>query len=615
MFRISNSKRTVQCENASTPRRHRPGKRPQVWAPAADTVELLRENHCWSMEQDGAGWWHNDQCVLHPGDHYFFRLDAGPLLADPRSAWQPDGVKGPSCVVGHSDFQWTDKHWQAKPLAAALIYELHVGTFTPEGTFEAVIERLEHLVDLGVTHVELMPVAEFLGEYGWGYDGVFPFAPHHAYGGPVGLKRLVNACHEAGLGILLDVVYNHLGPSGNCLPSFGPYFTTSHTTPWGDAINFDGPHSDEVRRYFCDNALMWLRDYHFDGLRLDAVHAIVDTSAVPFLEQLATEVDALKATLGRHLVLIAESDLNDPRVVRSWELGGLGLDAQWSDDIHHALHTALTNERAGYYSDFGTLEDLATSMTRPFVYAGRHSPFRGRRHGRAPIGLSAHKFVAFIQNHDQLGNRAKGERLAHLVDMDRAKIAAALIMLSPYVPMLFQGEEWGASSPFRYFVDFQAEPNLAAAVAKGRQQEFAGFGWQASDVPNPTQPEAFQVSKLNWDEIAAPYHTEMLNWHQQLNKLRCRISAFTDGRLDLLEATANEQQRWIIIERDNVVIVCNLADDLQGIPISRPATYVLLASKDPPAISQDRIRMAGNSVVVITDKPTLAATMMKDKAT
>ena len=571
----------------------------RVWAPFAKDVEFLVADRSFALVRAGGGWWSSPDRRLAAGERYWFRIDRGRQLPDPRSPSQPEGVTGPSCHVDHSTFEWSDRHWQAKPLPAALIYELHIGTFTPEGTFEAAISSLDHLVSLGVSHIEIMPVAEFLGDYGWGYDGVFPFAPHHTYGGPVGLKRLVDACHARGLAVLLDVVYNHLGPSGNYLPQFGPYFTDSHHTPWGNAINFDGAYSDEVRRYFCDNARMWLRDYHLDGLRLDAVHTIVDISAVPFLEQLATEVDALKASLGRHLILIAESDLNDPRVVRPWELGGFGLDAQWSDDIHHALHTVLTDERDGYYSDFGSLTDLATSMTRPFVYAGRHSSFRLRRHGRPAVGLSANKFVAYLQNHDQLGNRARGERLGHLVNLDRAKIGAALILVSPYVPLLFQGEEWAAESPFQYFVDFKAEPDLAQAVVRGRQKEFAAFGWKPEMVPDPTDRRAFERSKLDWSEIERGRHPEILAWHRELIQLRARISALTDGRLDLIDAVCDEKQGWLRVTRGPALIVCNFAADLRCVPVPAANSYrLLLASKPPLQVGDSSVKLAAESVAL-----------------
>ena len=345
----------------------------RIWAPNAKTLRLKLQNRTMDLSRSEDGWW-SSPIKLNHGEPYALELDGHSELPDPRSPWQPEGVHGPSHHVDHSRFEWHDQRWQAPPLSSAIIHEIHVGTFTPQGTFDAAIERLDYLVELGITHVELMPVASFLGERGWGYDGVAIYAPHEPYGGPDGLKRFVDACHARGLAVLLDVVYNHLGPSGNYLPQFGPYFSERHSTPWGAALNFDGPQSDEVRRFFCDNALMWLRDYHFDGLRLDAVHAIVDTSAIPFLEQLALEVEDLEAHLGRHLVLIAESDLNDPRIIRPRLLGGCGIHAQWSDDFHHALHAMLTGEREGYYEDFGLLEDLSSVMQQPYIYAGKRSP-------------------------------------------------------------------------------------------------------------------------------------------------------------------------------------------------------------------------------------------------
>jgi maltooligosyltrehalose trehalohydrolase len=570
-----------------------------VWAPRPQRVDLIIGDRTHQLVRDANGWWRSSEALLHPGDDYWFRVD-GDKLPDPRSPCQPGGVHGPSRHFDQAAFPWTDHGWQARPLSAALIYELHIGTFTPQGTFDAAITRLDHLVELGVTHVEIMPVAEFLGDYGWGYDGVDLFAPHHAYGGPDGLKRFVNACHAKGLAVLLDVVYNHLGPSGNYLSRFGPYFSDRHSTPWGPAVNFDGEYSDEVRRFFCDNALMWLRDYHFDGLRLDAVHAIVDTSAITFLEQVATEVDELKAHLGRHLVLIAESDLNDPRVVRPWEVGGFGLDAQWSDDIHHSLHGAITGERSGYYADFGSLADLATVMMQPYVYAGQHSGFRKRRHGRMPFNLGGHRFLAYHQNHDQLGNRARGERLTHLASADRVKIGAALVLLSAYVPMVFQGEEWAASSPFQYFVDFRREPDLGRAVAEGRRKEFAAFGWKPADIPDPNDQKTFQRSKLHWEEIPHPHHAGMFDWYRRLIKLRRRISAFTDGRLDYVTAAADDPQQWLRVERGPMTIVCNFAREERTIPLLPGGDCVVqLASKPPGTCSSTAITLPPESVVVL----------------
>ncbi len=574
----------------------------QVWAPNADSVEIVFRERRKPLQCGVGGWWSIDVPV-DPADRlagvdYAFSINGGRPLPDPRSPFQPEGVDGFSRTVDHAAFPWTDERWQAPPLSSAVLYELHVGTFSREGTFEGAIAHLPHLVELGVKYVELMPIAEFKGDRGWGYDGVDLYAPHHSYGGPIGLKRLVDACHRHGLGVILDVVYNHLGPSGNYLPQFGPYFTDKHKTPWGSAVNFDGCHSDEVRRFFCDNAVMWLRDYHFDGLRLDAVHAIVDTSAIPFLEQLATEIDSLKAHLGRHLVLIAESDLNDPRVVRPWQMGGFGLDAQWSDDIHHAIHSVLTGERDGYYADFGTLADLATAMMQPYVYAGRHSSYRQRQHGRPPTGLSGSNFLAYSQNHDQLGNRAHGDRMTHLVNRDRAKIAAALTILSPFVPMLFQGEEWGASSPFQYFVDYHDDPELARAITAGRQQEFITFGWKPEDVPDPQDVATFERSKLDWDEVARPCSADMVAWYRQLLKLRRDVAGMTDGRLDMVSATADEDSRWLQVTRGPIRIIANFLASPQEFRLDFPAR-IRLCSKPAIELNRRGVRLPGDSVAVI----------------
>jgi maltooligosyltrehalose trehalohydrolase len=502
-------------------------------------------------------------------------------------------------VVEHQDFPWQDQGWQARPLAAAVLYELHIGTFTPAGTFEAAIARLDHLVDLGITHVELMPVNEFPGSRGWGYDGVDLYAPHHAYGGPQGLKRLIDACHARGLAVLLDVVYNHLGPAGNYLSRFGPYFTERYATPWGSAVNLDGPHSHEVRRFFCDNALMWLRDYHCDGLRLDAVHALVDTSAVHFLEQLAAEVDALATQLGRHLVLIAESDLNDPRVVRAPEVGGYGIDAQWNDDFHHALHTVLTGERDGYYMDFGAFADLAKALQGAFVYDGRYSAFRRRPHGRPPSGLTGYRFLGYLQNHDQIGNRATGDRSSHLMSIGRLQIAAALVLTAPFLPMLFQGEEWGASSPFQYFTAYD-DPALGQAVATGRREEFAAFGWHPHDVPDPQAHDTFERSKLNWDELAREPHAELLDWHRRLIRLRREVPALSDGRRQRVRVRCDEEARWLVVERGPVAVVCNLADGAQCVPVRLPGVTQALLTSDPAVrVTADGAILAPDTVAII----------------
>jgi maltooligosyltrehalose trehalohydrolase len=572
----------------------------RVWAPTAHDVQLdLRDERLPMVRADG-GWWIVDTPRALPGVDYAFVLDgAEPPLPDPRSSSQPYGVHGRSRIVDHSAFDWTDANWSAPALDSAIIYEMHIGTFTAAGTFEAAIDRLSHLKNLGVTHVELMPVAEFSGDRGWGYDGVDIFAPHHAYGRPDGLKRLVDACHASGLAVLLDVVYNHFGPSGNYLSRFGHYLTHRYATPWGDAINFNERGSDEVRRLFCDNALMWLRDYHFDGLRIDAVHAIVDLSAIHFLEQLASEVALLEKERGRRLVLIAESDLNDPKLVRATELGGYGLNGQWSDDFHHALHTALTAERAGYYADFGSISDLAKALRQAWVYDGRYSNYRGRRHGRSPAGLSGHRFLGYAQTHDQIGNRAKGDRSSHLMSSGRLKIAAALILTSSFVPMLFQGEEWGASTPFLYFTGHE-EAGLALAVSEGRKREFAAFGWAPDEIPDPQAIETFERSKLNWDELAREPHGEILVWHRDLIRLRARYPELCDGRMDLVGVSFDETAPWLKLTRGRVTVACNLSAAEQSLTIESGASCRIAMASDPRiAVRESRVDLPPDSVAIL----------------
>jgi maltooligosyltrehalose trehalohydrolase len=549
------------------------------------------------MTMGADGWWSAEASAGETGGGYGFLIDGEGPFPDPRSAWQPRGVHGPSRLVEHPAFSWTDDEWQAPPLSSAVIYEVHVGTFTSGGTFESAIEKLDHLVALGVTHVELMPVIEFPGKHGWGYDGVDFFAPHHAYGGPDGLKRLVDACHARKLAVLLDVIYNHAGPSGNHLDKFGPYFSAVHSGTWGRAMNFDGAHSDEVRRFFCDNALMWLRDYHFDGLRLDAVHAIYDSSAMPFLEQLGCEVKELEAELGRNLVLIAESDLNDPRVLWARERGGFGLDAQWSDDFHHALHTVLTGEHGGYYADFGKLEDFCRALREGYVYTGQYSAHRGRRHGRKPEDLNGHRFLAYMQNHDQIGNRAKGERSASLMSVGRLKIAAALVLTSPFVPMLFQGEEWGAMTPFLFFTDHE-EPNLARGVREARCREFAAFGWNPDDIPDPQDRSSFENSKLDWFELLQPPHQELLAWHQRLIRLRQEKPALMDGDREGLRTRCSEERGWVLVERGPFSVVCNLSARAQSIPLEAGRHRVLLSSHPMENLVWDQVDLLPESVVI-----------------
>ncbi len=502
------------------------------------------------MAELDRGWWEVSDAAAGPGTRYGFSIEGREARPDPRSPSQPDGVLGLSQVVEHSRHWWTDSSWRGLSLPGLVLYELHVGTFSPEGTFDGVIKRLPHLVDLGVNAIELMPVAEFSGNRGWGYDGVDFFAPHHAYGGAAGLKQLVDACHAAGLGVVLDVVYNHAGPVGNFLDEFGPYFADRYRTTWGTSFNFDGAGSDEVRRFVIDNALMWIREYHIDGLRLDAVHAIVDQSPQHILEQLASEVDALSAALHRSVLLIAETNANDPRLVRSRDAGGDGLDAAWADDWHHALHVALTGERSGYYEDFSSPELLGKALRQAWVYDGMWSRHMDKTRGRKPTGVPAHAFVVATQNHDQVGNRAAGERLAALVDEGRLKAAAALLLTTPFTPLLFQGEEWAASTPFLYFTD-HADPGLGNAVAEGRRREFAAFGW-TREVPDPQGPYTFERSKLDWNELDEPYHRDMLHWYRDLIALRQRLPAVAQGVLAQVEGDR------IVFERDGVLVRVNL---------------------------------------------------------
>jgi maltooligosyltrehalose trehalohydrolase len=582
----------------------------EVWAPAAGSVELVVGGERRPLEpaapENGGGrgfgepgregWWRLEAPDLGPGTDYAYSIDGGPPLPDPRSAWQPYGVHGPSRVVDHGAFDWSDGQWAGLDLPSSVLYELHPGTFTPEGTLDGAIGRLDHLLELGVDAVSLTPVNAFPGRQGWGYDGVALYAVHHPYGGPEALRRFVDACHRRGLGVILDVVYNHLGPSGNYLAEFGPYFTDRYQTPWGWAPNLDGRGSDEARRFFLDNASMWMRDYHIDGLRLDAVHAIVDMSAVHILEELAEETETLEAELGRPLWLVAESDLNDPRLLWDRERGGYGLDAQWSDDLHHAIHAALTGEDTGYYADFGRVGDIATALRHAYVYARRRSEYRGRRHGRPADGLSGHRFLAYLQNHDQVGNRAVGDRIAALAGTSLQKVGAALVLTSPFVPMLFQGEEWAASTPFQYFTD-HADPELGRAISEGRRGEFVAFGWDPDTVPDPQDPATWIRSQLRWDERAEPEHREMLDWYRSLIALRRDWPELRDGRLDAVAVEADEASRTLIVRRGRLAVVANLGDEPVDADV-RGAGRVLLASRAGCDVAAERVRVPGGSVVV-----------------
>ena len=575
-----------------------------LWAPYAGRVDLKLAGRTLALEPQGnRGWWSVDAPIEH-GDDYTFSLDGGADLPDPRSLWQPKGVHGPSRYLDHGEFRWTDDRWRPPPLQSSVIYELHVGTFTPEGTFEAVFQRLDHLVSLGVTALELMPPNEFPGERGWGYDGVDLYAPHHAYGGPEGLKHLVNACHARGLAVIVDAVYNHLGPAGNYLREFGPYFTDKYKTPWGDAVNFDERSSTEVRSFFIDNAVMWLRDYHCDGLRIDAVHAMLDLSATHFLEELTARVRALEAEAGGSFWVIAESDLNDPRLLHSPESGGFGMDAQWNDDFHHALHALLTGERSGYYADFGSVEQLAIALENAYVFSGNYSEFRGRKHGRAARGLPGSRFLGYLQNHDQIGNRATGERTSQLLSPGLLSVGAALVMTSPFVPLVFMGEEWCASTPFQYFTDHD-DPELGRAVTDGRRSEFESFGWAPDRVPDPQSTETFARSKLNWTELETEPHASMLDWYRRLIELRRSAPALLDDDLAAVEVRFDETARWLVVERGSITIACNLGSKPVELDLAQTRRgSVLMTSAHEPGADAEVIRLPAESVTIYSaDQP------------
>jgi len=544
-------KRTCMKQEISLGAIYRGGGRCEfrVWAPHARKVEVhlvSPEERVAPLETLERGYHAAEVGGVHPGALYLYRLDGGKERPDPASRYQPQGVHRPSQVMDPA-FPWEDQGWSGILLRDYVLYELHVGAFTPGGTFEAVIPHLEELKGLGITAVELMPVAQFPGNRNWGYDGVYPFAAQDSYGGPAGLKTLVNACHQKGLAVVLDVVYNHLGPEGNYLRDFGPYFTDRYQTPWGEAVNFDGAHSDEVRRFFVENALFWITDFHVDALRIDAIHAILDFSAQPFLEELALAVHEQAQRLKREIHLFAESNLNDTRPVRLRELGGYGLDALWNDDFHHALHALLTGEKEGYYQDFGGMGDLAKSFREGFVYSGEYSPYRRRRHGNSSRPVPAHRFVVFAQNHDQVGNRMLGERLGSLVPWEGLKMAAGAVLLSPFIPLLFMGEEYGETAPFRYFIS-HSDPELVEAVRRGRRQEFSAFLGKG-ETPDPQKEETFLRCKLNQQLRREEGHRMLQEFYRQLIRLRNRLSPLAFLSKDHLEVLALEKEKVLWVRR------------------------------------------------------------------
>jgi maltooligosyltrehalose trehalohydrolase len=567
-----------------------------VWAPRAERAELVLEDGArLAMERAGDGGFQLESARLVPSLRYRVSLDGGPPLPDPRSSFQPDGVEGTSELVD-DEFAWTDAGWSAPPLWDAIVYELHVGTFSPEGTFEGVVRRLDHLTDLGVTAVELMPVAEFPGRWGWGYDGVNLYAVRAAYGGPDGLRRLVDACHRRGLAVILDAVYNHLGPAGNHLDQFGPYFSDRHRTPWGSAVNFDGPGSDGVRDFVAENVRRWLRDFHLDGLRLDAVHAIHDESARHIVEEVAETVEPLEAALGRRLWLILEMDRNDPRGVWPRARGGWGATAHWADDFHHALHAALTGERSGYYGDFHGWPDVVRVLSSPYLYTGQHSTSRDRRHGREPVGTSGERFVVCLQNHDQVGNRAHGERLSRLTTPPWLRVAALLLLTSPYVPLLFAGEEWAASTPFLYFSDH--EPELGRKITEGRRAEFARFGWDPAEVPDPQAESTFTASRLRWEERADQPHAAMLDWYQALIRLRRDHPELGCGDFRQSRVMTEAGSQWVVVERGSHLIGANLSQEQAAIRAPGWETAQPLAMTGDATCGDGTLRLGPESAAV-----------------
>lgn len=546
-----------------------------VFAPSAEAVAvhlLSPEDRVAALERDRSGYHHGIVDGVQAGALYRYRLDRGIERPDPASRRQPRGVHGPSMIVDPGAFPGRDSGWRGIPLSSYILYELHVGTYTPEGTFDAILPRLDLLAELGITAVELMPVAQFPGRRNWGYDGVYPFAVQESYGGPEGLKRLVDACHLRGMAVVLDVVYNHLGPEGNYLSDFGPYFSDRYRTPWGSAVNFDGPGSDEVRRFFLENALYWLREFRVDALRLDAIHGIMDFSASPFLSELAAAVRDLRKDENRMAYLIPESDLNDARIVTPREEGGYGLDAQWCDDFHHALHTLLTGERGGYYADFGGIGPMARAFTDGFVYTGQYSAFRKRRHGNPSRQLPAGKFVVFAQNHDQVGNRMRGDRLSGLVSFESLKLAAGVVLLSPFLPLLFMGEEYGEVAPFLYFVH-HGDAALIEAVRKGRKEEFAAFGWKG-EIPDPQDESTFLLSRPDPALGKKGEHALLRSLYRELIRIRKTDPVLSRTSRDGMEVIPFETENALAVVRRNgpaqTAAVFHFGDAPAALPLSLP---------------------------------------------
>ncbi|TVU65697.1 malto-oligosyltrehalose trehalohydrolase [Paenarthrobacter nitroguajacolicus] len=577
-----------------------------VWAPNAGSVRLLADGREHAMEQhhDGAatGWWRAPADVVAQGTDnvpYGYIVDGEGPFPDPRSRRQPEGVHGLSATFDPSVHEWKDAGWKGRNLKGSVIYELHLGTFTPEGTLDAAAGKLDYLVDLGIDFIELLPVNGFNGVHNWGYDGVLWYAVHEPYGGPAAYQRFVDAAHAAGLGVIQDVVYNHLGPSGNYLPKFGPYLKSGEGNTWGDSVNLDGPGSDDVRRYILENAAMWLRDYHVDGLRLDAVHALRDERAVHILEDFGALADQIEAETGITRTLIAESDLNNPRLIYPRQANGYGLEGQWSDDFHHAVHVNLSGETTGYYSDFDSLAVLAKVLEHGFLHDGSYSSFRGRHHGRPIRHDLAHPsaLVVCLQNHDQIGNRAIGDRLTASLSYGKLAIGAVLTMTSPFTPMLFMGEEFGASTPWQFFTS-HPEPELGKATAEGRIKEFERMGWDPAVVPDPQDPETFQRSKLKWDEVTDGDHARLLQLYKDLAQLRRNMPELVEGGFGETSVEFDDDEHWLQLSRGSgsVRVVCNFGDEALATPLDGS---VVLATDHEAFLEDGTLTLPGASAAVV----------------
>jgi maltooligosyltrehalose trehalohydrolase len=545
----------------------------RVWAPFAKkvSVRILSGRHDERLKRNNREYFEGVIKDVHATDRYLYVIDDGIARPDPASRWQPEGVHGPSQIVDPQEFFWKDNDWKGIPLADFIIYELHVGTFTRQGTFEAIIDHLDYFRNLGITAIELMPVSQFAGDRNWGYDGVYPFAPQNSYGGPAALKRLVSACHSQGFAVVLDVVCNHLGPEGNYLASFAPYFTDRYKSPWGDAINFDGPYSDEVRHYFVANVLYWITEYHIDALRLDAIQGVFDFSAQHFLHELTRAVHSLREVLGRHVHVIAESDLNDVKVLNPPGIGGYGLDAQWSDDFHHALHTLVTGETNAYYSDFGKVTHLAKAFSDGFVYSGQYSRYRKQKHGNSSRARPPHQFVVCSQNHDQAGNRLG--RLSLTLSLEQLKLAAGVVLLSPFIPLLFMGEEYAEKAPFPYFVSF-LDHSLIAAVREGRQKEFAIFGWPSA-APDPHAEATFLSAKIDVKARHSPRQVHLYSFYRALIDLRKKLPLLASCTKERLETMAFEDERMLFLRIwggvENLCFLYNFSETTAGVGLLLPA--------------------------------------------